>query len=110
MVFRIAIKINKLQINVIKLINFCYLCKQKQFNYSITIKVIINFTTAVIKKCVKSSTYIVKFVVQSAGITHRLSVLVAPPKRRRRRLAIRTTRARSPGCTLETLYRTEKET
>lgn len=51
-----------------------------------------------------------KFVVESTGITYRLPVLVAPPKCRRRRLAVRTARARSSGRTLETLYKkTEKE-
>lgn len=51
-----------------------------------------------------------KFVVESTGVAHGLSVLVAPPKRRRRRLAVRTARARPPGRALETLqYRKTSE-
>jgi len=44
--------------------------------------------------------YIVEFVVESAGIADRLSVGVPPPQGRLRRLAVGTRGALPPGCAL----------
>lgn len=38
-----------------------------------------------------------KFIVEPAGVADGLPVLIAPPERRRRRLAVRATRPRPPG-------------
>ena len=42
------------------------------------------------------STYIVKFVVEATGITHRLSVLVSSPQGSRRGLTVRTVSSLTP--------------
>lgn len=42
-------------------------------------------------------THVVKFVVESAGVANRLSVVVTPPQRRHRRLAVGARRSCPSG-------------
>lgn len=46
-------------------------------------------------------TYVVEFVVEAAGVADGLSVVVAPPQRRHRRLAVGAGRPGSPRCRLQ---------
>lgn len=47
------------------------------------------------------SANVVQFVVQAAGIAHRITVLIATPQRCRVRLAVRAQQIVAPGCTLQ---------
>lgn len=47
-----------------------------------------------------AETYVVQFIVQAAGVAHRVSIRVAPPESGGGRLAVGTTGARSSGSRL----------
>lgn len=51
----------------------------------------------------RDATYIMQFVVQSAGIAHRFPVLVAPPERGGGGLAVGARGARTPRRALQRL-------